>query len=76
MKRVIITRPFHGLAGMQVCAKANATDKEILEVCNTQNPSGTSNGWSEVIRDDKEHPNSNPVQCEQHPDRKHFIILC
>lgn len=73
MERVLITRPFYGLAAMQVCAVADATDQEILAVCNTRNPWRAS-GWSMVVRDDKEHPNCNPVQCEEHPDRLHILV--
>ena len=70
-----------GLCLMQVCAVADATDKEILEVCNKENPSGTSNGWSEVIRTEKpdsmwHDKNKMPVKCTDYPGRIHFLVLC
>jgi hypothetical protein len=66
---------------MQVCAVKDATDDEILEVCNRENPSGTSNGWSSVVREIQEDSmfrtkEALPVQCEEYPDRLHFIVLC
>jgi hypothetical protein len=81
MKRVIITQPIFGICYMQVCAEADASDEEILEVCNSENPSGTTNGWAEVIRTvEEEHnyriPNFQPVQCSEYSDRQHFLIVC
>jgi hypothetical protein len=35
MERVEITKAFMGICTMQVCAEKDATDKEILEVCNS-----------------------------------------
>lgn len=52
MERVIITKPIIGVFAMQVCAESDATDAEILKVCNAENPSGTSGGWSKVVRED------------------------
>lgn len=82
MNKVVVTRPVVGICGMQVCAHKDATDEEILAVCNQENPSGTSNGWSKVVREDKgedslfEGPNSQPVQCVNDAERVHFIVLC
>ena len=79
--RVVVTALFINICTMQVCAIADATDEEILAVCNQQNPSGTSNGWSEVIRvadEDNMFKNANklPVRCDDNPERMHFLILC
>lgn len=79
MNRVEITRPIVGLTRMQVCAVADATDEEILEVCNRENPSGTSNGWSKVIRVEDEYSSKDslPVACLSYPDdRLHFLVSC
>jgi hypothetical protein len=75
MERVEVTNGFLGICHMQVCAVADATDDEILEVCDSRNPSGTSNGWCHVIRE-SEHPNMQPVACKEHPERKHFLVAC
>jgi len=76
MDKVIITKRMQGLLHMQVCAESGATDEEILSVCNGQNPAGTSQGWCHVIRDDEEHPESNPVACKDEEGRTHFLINC
>ncbi len=76
MERVMVSRPFVGLCGMQVCACKDVTDVEILEVCNRENPAGTSNGWCEVIREEKQGEKATPVQCADHPDRLHFLVIC
>jgi len=76
MERVIITQPMIGICFMQVCASIDASDEEILEVANRKNPSGTSNGWSEVARENYEDPRMRPVRCDDNIDRKHFIVIC
>lgn len=81
MNRVEVSRCMVGLCGMQVCAVKDATDEEILEVCNNENPSGTQHGWSSVVREVKDDSmfyteKALPVQCEEYPDRTHFLALC
>lgn len=78
--RVIITRPVLGAVHMQVCATSDATDVEILDVCNRENPSGTSAGWTAVIRKPDgsmfQTPNTAPKQCAEDPSRTHFLVIC
>lgn len=81
MDKVVITKSMVGICGMQVCAHQDAQDGEILEICNTKNPSGTKNGWVKVLRNIDpnsmfETENAMPVQCADDPERKHFIVLC
>lgn len=73
MERIVITKAILGICHMQVCCERDATDKEILEVCNWRNPSGTQAGWTTVIRDDSK---MGPVQCQAYPDRIHMLISC
>jgi len=70
-----ILKPAVGLFYMQVCADKDATDEEILAHCNAENPSGTSAGWCNVVRNDKRE-NLNPVVCHDNPDRLHFLVEC
>ena len=82
MERVVVSRMFFNVVTMQVCAVADASDEEILEVCNRENPCGTKNGWTQVIRETEgkdslfKGPNKTPVDCEEHEGRKHFLVLC
>lgn len=76
MERVVVSIPFAGLCYMQVCAVADATDEEILEVANRENPAGTENGWMEVARENDENEQKRPVQCADDPNRTHFILTC
>lgn len=81
MERVIVTRPILGICGMQVCAVADASDEEILEVSNQANPCGTRRGWTSVVRCEEEDSlfktkENLPVICKDDPNRKHFIVLC
>lgn len=80
MPRVQVTKSLLGLLSMQVCAVSDATDEEILEVCNRERPSGTMIGWAKVIRDPDgdlgEPPESAPVNCEECDGRIHFVVLC
>ena len=78
-ERVIVTRPMVGICHMQVCTMHDATDEEILAVCNRENPSGTSNGWSTVIRAtavDETWGDTRPVACGSEKDRRHFLVSC
>lgn len=75
MSRVIVTKPFCGLLYMQVCACKDATDEEILVVCNRENPAGTSLGWANVIRSAEEKEKL-PVQCADDSERMHFLVNC
>lgn len=74
MNRVEIINPFAGLAAMIVCAESDATDKEILSVCNRDNYAGTKNGWIRVLREGDEY--ERPVPCNEFPNRLHFVVLC
>jgi len=76
MERVVVSIPFAGICYMQVCAEADATDEEILEVANRENPAGTENGWMEVARENDEDTRKRPVPCADYPGRKHFIVIC
>lgn len=81
MDRVVVTKPFVNVCTMQVCAVSDATDEEILATCNRENPSGTSVGWSEVVRVADEASifkgaNKLPVRCGENSDRTHFLVLC
>ena len=81
MKRVITLNRFLNICTMQVCAVKDATNEEILKVCNLENPAGTTNGWTEVIRKADEESlfrgvNKLPVSCQSYPDRMHFLVLC
>ena len=80
MERVEVTQVFIGICHMQVCAEKNATDEEILAICNRENPSGTTAGWAYVLRADEEWCeetlNSAPVTCQEHPKRLHFLVAC
>ncbi len=72
---VLIIQRVVGVMHMQVCAEADTTDEEILEVCNRENPSGTANGWMKVLRDDS---SFGPTTCKCPRDdthnRKHYMV--
>jgi hypothetical protein len=72
--RVIISRSVVGIFYMQVCVVSDATDEEILRVCNRDNPSGTTHGWTTVIRSTD--GNQAPVVCNQNSERIHFLVSC
>ena len=80
MDRVVVTRAMVGICHMQVCAAKDATDEEILRVCNRENMSGTQNGWSSVIRgsDDFFTPpeKAAPIPCGDDADRLHILVAC
>lgn len=79
-KRASVSRFWCGLTSCQVCAKKDATDKEILDAANSENTSGTTNGWVKVLRTKEDlgsiEETALPGQCLDHPDRMHFIVIC
>lgn len=76
LPRVIVTRPFVGICHMQVCAVADATDDEILDVCNRENLCGTERGWTDVKRSAAEGARFAPAVCREHPTRLHLLVSC
>lgn len=81
MDKVVVTRAMVGVCHMQVCAANDATDSEILAVCNRENPAGTSFGWTTVIRsadpeDTEFWGDTSPVACESDITRTHFLVSC
>jgi len=65
-----------GMVAMSVCAKKNLTPKFIEKEVNRMSPTGISTDW--VMSKDKKfksgHPN--PCQCEEHTNRKHYLLNC
>ena len=65
---------------MRACAVADATDEEILKVCNTENPQLVTRGWHTVVRKKKDLDGVDkaalPGDCVECKGRKHFIVLC
>lgn len=75
MNRIEIVTPFRGLFYMIVCAEKDVTDEEILAFCNKENPSGTTAGWGNVIRDGRK--DQMPIPCADNPsERLHFMVGC
>jgi hypothetical protein len=73
--QILVTRPFCGLCHMQVCVKGEATDEDILRVCNRENPSGTVAGWRVVIHETIGGI-AGPGPCADDPTRTHFLVGC
>ena len=79
MKKVEVTKQMFGICHMQVCCAEGVGDAEILAACNAENPSGTSGGWSRVIRQPTEterERGQGPVRCRDHEGRTHFLVAC
>ena len=77
MNPITITRNMMGPCHMQVCCIPEATDEEILTLCNKQNIAGTVNGWTQVCHESTDSwPNVAPVPCEMYPGRTHYMVSC
>jgi len=79
-QRVFMTGVFT-IRGTQVCVVADATDEEILEVCNREDPQLCTGGWHTVVRDG-EHARelgvdecAAPGPCANCPGRLHKIVV-
>jgi len=75
VKRVEVLNPVVGICHMRVCVKKDATDEEILEVCNSENPSGTTSGWTTVRRLGTPEVGG-PIPCADDPSRLHLMVSC
>lgn len=83
-QRVCVTMPYAGLRAMQVCAVEDATDEEILKVCNEENPQMVSGGWHTVVRTEEQAmelaawggTSAIPGKCADCPGRLHILVLC
>lgn len=58
------------LLQQQVCTDA-PTPEEAVELANRLAPSGTEHGWS---LDEKCTPQ--PANCQRHPGRLHWMLIC
>ena len=80
MNRVVVLKQVVGICHMQVCCEKNTTDEEILAVCNRENLSGTTNGWSSVLRKTVTEGFfeglQGPVTCADDPGRVHILVAC
>ena len=74
-KHIEVANPFIGICHMAVCCTKDHKPSEILEFCNSENPAGTTGGWSKVYWH-RSKKNQKPVQCSDHPDRIHVLIGC
>jgi hypothetical protein len=72
LPRVAVTRFIVGLYHAQACAVADATDAEVLEVMQRDNPAGTERGWTSVVREGE----NGPVLCAETPGRIHLLVSC
>lgn len=66
-----------GIVAMSVCVDKKLTRKEIEHLANAEQPTGISSKWK--ISKDKTFASgeSNPCQCDQHPNaRKHYLLNC
>jgi hypothetical protein len=70
--RVVVTERIMGIYHMQVCCVPDASDEEILAVCNQENPSGTAGGWTRVYRMGI----NQPTPCADDPARVHVLVAC
>jgi 5'(3')-deoxyribonucleotidase len=68
--------PFLGLCHMAVCCEKNTTAAEILSHCNRTNPSGTTNGWCDIIDAKHKDKKLRPVQCSDDKNRLHVLVVC
>lgn len=81
-QRVCVTMPYAGFRAMQVCVVEDASDEEILAVCNRENRQLVTSGWHTVVKS-KEHAKecgvdeaAAPGKCVECKGRWHKIALC
>lgn len=83
-KRAMVTGAYAGLFACQVCVVPDATDEEILAVCNRDDPRTEGFSWTKVIRTKEDVKAEGlrsldgssviPGQCVECPPRLHMIV--
>jgi len=63
-----------GMFEMAVCVPGLFTDEQVEEFANREQPCGTSYGWK-VRKGDSEEGGDERVQCHDHPDNSHIILV-
>lgn len=76
MAKVVVASPMVGICHMVVCCEVGSKSDEILAVCNSQNPSGTSMGWCTVYKKNAKDKSKRPVKCNDYENRLHVLVSC
>jgi hypothetical protein len=84
-QRVMLTGMYAGLFACQVCVVPDATDEEILEACNREDPRTEGFSWVRVIRTQKDidelklrtpdRSSALPGTCVECPPRIHMVVM-
>ena len=64
-----------GVVHCSVCARKGMTHKQIEEKVNEQNPTGIKSRWK-ISKEKFADGSSNPNQCSDHEDRRHYLMVC
>ena len=66
-----------GVFDMQVCVPKTATNKEIKDFANDENPAGTRNGWFIRKQGDELLGGADErTQCEDDKEKVHIMLDC
>lgn len=60
---------------MTVCAASDAPKYEVEKIANDHAPTGLEHGW-EIHTGRFSDGQPNPCPCENHRDRKHWLLSC
>lgn len=65
-----------GVFSMSVCAPGHLDGPAVAHAINQHYPCGTLHGWQISSDTAFRTGEPNPCQCEEDPDRKHWLIDC
>lgn len=65
-----------GLVAASVCAPSELPRDEVLAGANAAHPTGLSWGWKFSDEPTFAGGQPNPCQCDQNPDRLHYLLEC
>lgn len=76
MRRLAVEVYSEGLVSLSCCAPKDATREEVETAVNRTHPTGISSHWQ--ITDHENFANGDPMpkQCEQDPERQHWLLIC
>ncbi len=64
-----------GLVSMSICTDLEE-EKDIEAIANTQNPTGIESKWKISKDTHFSSGETNPCECEQDSDSRHFLLEC
>ena len=65
-----------GLVHVSICGPKGAADEQVERAANRLHPTGLEHGWKLSKDPTFSGGQPNPCECDQDPDRRHWLLDC